>query len=119
MKKLLLALTVLFGQPVFAGEIDVMFMPETSQESTVSGEESSVSNTFLATSENAGEVFDAVKNQLESSFAGSIEASIVDAETGKIEKVEFKGRFDKNTQIYYIFAVRQNGQHLFWFEDSL
>lgn len=122
MKKLLIALSLLLSQNLFADEVDVMFMPDSPAPVTVSGESDILkgvpSSNFVATTENASEAFAKVRDKLETSFAGTVEAEITDANTGLAEKVEFEGRFDQYTQIYYIVATLKNGQQFFWFEDN-
>lgn len=122
MKKLLIAISLFLSQSIFAAEVDVMFMPSSSSPVSVSGEsdsgEGAPSSTFVATSENASAAFAKVREKLESSFEGTVEAEITDAKSGVAEKVEFKGRYDQHTQIYYVVASLKNGQLFFWFEDN-
>lgn len=122
MKKLLIAISLFLSQSIFAAEVDVMFMPSSSAPVTVSGEsdlsKEAPSSNFVATSENASEAFAKVRDKLEGSFAGTVEAEIIDAKSGAVEKVEFEGRYDQHTQIYYVVATLKSGQLFFWFEES-
>lgn len=119
-KSLLLAL-IFTSQVAWAGESDIMFAPESSNEVTVTGDTSvngqSHDLSFVASSANAAEAFNKVRTLLEGSLSGVISANFTDVETGVTEKLEFYGLTIDG--VLSLMAKREDGTLLVWTEDSL
>lgn len=119
--KFLLLSVFLVCQTAWAGESDIMFAPESSNEVTVTGDTSTNGGTkdlsFVASSTNGGDIFNKVRKMVEGSFSGVVAANFTDVETGVTEKLEFYG-LSVDGKVSLI-AQRSDGTLLVWTEDSL